>query len=112
MATIGRQAAVANVKWPFKAHWSGFLAWITWLTVHIYFLIGFRNRLAVMSQWIWSYITFNSGVRLIYGSQSLPGWTRGDGEDETPSSSAMDATAPGFHGSGSNPPPARPAAAD
>jgi len=111
MATIGRQAAVANVKWPFKAHWSGFLAWITWLSVHIYFLIGFRNRLAVMSQWIWSYITFNSGVRLIYGSQSLPGWNQ-DGEDETPASFTRDATAPGFHDAAPSQAPQRPAAAD
>ena len=47
MATIGRKAAVANIQWPFKAHWSGFPAWMTWLVVHIFFLIGFRNRLAV-----------------------------------------------------------------
>jgi NADH dehydrogenase len=75
MATIGRLAAVAKVEWPFKAHFSGFLAWISWVTVHIYFLIGFRNRLAVLSQWVWSYFTFSYGVRLIYGSQALPGWT-------------------------------------
>ena len=48
MATIGRMAAVANVEWPFKAHMSGFPAWFTWLTVHIFFLIGFRNRLSVL----------------------------------------------------------------
>src|SRR6201996_2633049 len=41
MATIGRKAAVANIVWPFKAHWSGFMAWLAWLLVHIYFLIGF-----------------------------------------------------------------------
>ena len=45
MATIGRKAAVANIQWPFKGHWSGFPAWMTWLVVHIFFLIGFRNRL-------------------------------------------------------------------
>ncbi len=48
MATIGRMAAVADVKWPFKAHMSGFPAWFTWVTVHIFFLIGFRNRLSVL----------------------------------------------------------------
>ena len=37
MATIGRKAAVANIKWPFKGHWTGFPAWMTWLTVHIFF---------------------------------------------------------------------------
>ena len=74
MATIGRQAAVARIAWPFHAHWSGFMAWLTWLVVHIFFLIGFRNRLAVVSQWAYTYLTFQDGVRLIVGSQDLPGW--------------------------------------
>jgi len=74
MATIGRKAAVANIQWPFKAHWSGFPAWVTWLVVHIFFLIGFRNRLSVFRQWAWTYLTFNDGARLITGSQELPGW--------------------------------------
>ncbi len=74
MATIGRMAAVANVKWPFKAHLSGFPAWFTWLVVHIFFLIGFRNRFAVMAQWVWSYFTFTRSARLITGDQNLPGW--------------------------------------
>ena len=74
MATIGRMAAVAKVGWPFKAHLSGFPAWVTWLTVHIFFLIGFRNRLSVMAAWVWNYITFTRGARLITGDQRLPGW--------------------------------------
>ena len=74
MATIGRLAAVAKVEWPFKAHLSGFPAWITWIVVHIFFLIGFRNRVAVMSQWVWTYFTFTRGARLITGDQRLPGW--------------------------------------
>jgi NADH dehydrogenase len=74
MATIGRKAAVADIKWPFKGHWSGFPAWITWLVVHIFFLIGFRNRLGVFRQWAWTYLTLNDGARLITGSQDLPGW--------------------------------------
>ena len=74
MATIGRMSAVAKVEWPFKAHWSGFPAWITWLTVHIFFLIGFRNRLSVFAAWIWTYFTFTRGARLITGDQRLPGW--------------------------------------
>jgi NADH:ubiquinone reductase (H+-translocating) len=74
MATIGRKAAVAKIVWPFKAHWSGFPAWMTWLVVHIFFLIGFRNRLGVFRQWAWTYITFSNGARLITGSQELPGW--------------------------------------
>ncbi|MGH9562094.1 MAG: NAD(P)/FAD-dependent oxidoreductase [Terracidiphilus sp.] len=74
MATIGRMAAVADVKWPFKAHMSGFAAWITWATVHIFFLIGFRNRLSVLANWMWTYFTFSRGARLITGDQMLPGW--------------------------------------
>jgi NADH dehydrogenase len=74
MATIGRKAAVAKVVWPFKAHWSGFMAWFAWLTVHVFFLIGFRNRLVVISQWAWTYLTLQDGARLITGSQELPGW--------------------------------------
>jgi NADH dehydrogenase len=74
MATIGRSAAVANVKWPFKAHLSGFPAWVTWLTVHIFFLIGFRNRFSVFRSWAYTYAFFKEGSRLIIGDQKLPGW--------------------------------------
>jgi NADH:ubiquinone reductase (H+-translocating) len=93
MATIGRMAAVADVKWPFRAELSGFPAWVTWLVVHIYFLIGFRNRIAVLSQWIWSYFTFSSGVRLIYGSQQLPGWPRQPEAGDQPVAATLDPTA-------------------
>ena len=74
MATIGRLAAIAKVEWPFKAHLSGFPAWITWAVVHIFFLIGFRNRLRVAASWFWTYVTFSRGARLITGDQRLPGW--------------------------------------
>ena len=74
MATIGRARAVANIRWPFRAHWSGFPAWAAWLMVHVFFLIGFRNRINVFRQWAWTYLTFQNGVRLITGSQILPGW--------------------------------------
>ena len=74
MATIGRKAAVAKIVWPFKAHWSGFMAWLAWLMVHVFFLIGFRNRLRVFGQWAWTYLTLHDGARLITGSQELPGW--------------------------------------
>jgi NADH dehydrogenase len=74
MATIGRMDAVAKVEWPFKAHMSGFPAWAAWLVVHIFFLIGFRNRLSVFAAWIWTYFTFTRGARLITGDQRLPGW--------------------------------------
>jgi len=74
MATIGRLAAVAKIEWPFKAHWGGFMAWVTWLVVHIYFLIGFRNRITIFSAWAWTYFTFADGARLITGDQHLAGW--------------------------------------
>jgi NADH dehydrogenase len=74
MATIGRHAAVANVRWPFKAHWGGTIAWLSWVSVHLFFLVGFRNRVSVFLSWAWTYLTFNRGARLITGSPILPGW--------------------------------------
>ena len=71
MATIGRAAAV---MYSGKLQLSGFLAWMAWLFIHILFLIGFRNRLMVMIQWAWSYITYERGARLITGDANLPGW--------------------------------------
>ena len=85
MATIGRKAAVANIKWPFHGHWSGLPAWMSWLLVHIFFLIGFRNRIAVFTQWAWTYLSFRDGARLITGSQDLPGWNENYGTPEDPS---------------------------
>jgi NADH dehydrogenase len=72
LATIGRAAAVAQIG---KLELSGYLAWLAWLFIHILFLIGFRNRLLVMIQWAWSYLTYERGARLITGSDELPGWT-------------------------------------
>jgi NADH dehydrogenase len=62
MATIGRNKAIADLSF---LHLSGFPAWLVWLFVHIIFLVGFRNRLVVLMQWAWSYVTFNKGARLI-----------------------------------------------
>ena len=62
MATIGRNKAVADLKF---VHLSGIPAWLAWLFVHIIFLVGFRNRLAVLFQWAWAYFSFNKGARLI-----------------------------------------------
>jgi NADH dehydrogenase len=74
MATIGRKAAVAHILWPFRANLSGFVAWMIWMFVHIFFLIGFRNRFSVFRSWAYTYIRLDEGVRLIVGSQELPGW--------------------------------------
>src|SRR5436190_5820634 len=62
MATIGRNKAVADLNF---IHLSGLPAWVVWLFVHIIFLVGFRNRIAVLIQWAWAYVTFNKGARLI-----------------------------------------------
>jgi NADH dehydrogenase len=62
MATIGRNKAVADLHW---LHLSGLPAWLVWLFVHVIFLVGFRNRVAVLFQWAWAYFTFNKGARLI-----------------------------------------------
>ena len=50
-----------------KLKLSGLLAWLAWLTIHIFFLIGFRNRVLVLFQWAYSYVTFRRGARLITG---------------------------------------------
>jgi len=63
LATIGRAQAVAQFG---LVHVSGLFAWLIWCVVHIFFLIGFRNRFRVMSEWIWYYLTFKPGARLIF----------------------------------------------
>ena len=62
MATIGRNAAVAELR---GLHLKGFIGWLTWLVVHLYYLIGFRNRLTVLLGWAWNYIRFDRPVRII-----------------------------------------------
>jgi NADH dehydrogenase len=62
LATIGRSHAVADLGW---LHFSGYFAWLAWLFVHLFFLIGFRNRFMVILDWAWAYITYNQGARLI-----------------------------------------------
>jgi len=64
LATIGRAAAVADFG---KFRMSGFAAWFAWLAIHIFFLIGFRNRFLVITQWAWAYLTYQRGARLITG---------------------------------------------
>jgi NADH:ubiquinone reductase (H+-translocating) len=78
LATIGRAAAVAQFG---KVHISGFLAWLSWLFVHIFFLIGFRNRIIVLIQWAWAYFTYERGARLITGSTQLPSWNELQSEE-------------------------------
>jgi NADH:ubiquinone reductase (H+-translocating) len=64
LATIGRAAAVADFG---RVRFGGFLAWMAWLVIHLFFLIGFRNRFLVITQWAWAYLTYQRGARLITG---------------------------------------------
>jgi NADH dehydrogenase len=64
LATIGRKRAVAQLG---RLKIKGFIAWLLWSVAHIYFLIGFRNRLIVATNWLWNYLTFQRGTRLITG---------------------------------------------
>jgi NADH dehydrogenase len=73
MATIGRHRAVGDLGW---VRLKGYLAWWGWLLLHIYWLIGFRNRLSVMTQWAFSYMTYQRSTRLITGDDTWPGPTR------------------------------------
>jgi NADH:ubiquinone reductase (H+-translocating) len=73
MATIGRSKAIVDLG---RVRFHGFLAWLAWLVVHIYFLVGFKNRLFVVLSWAWSYLTFRRGARLIVDRD----WRAGAGE--------------------------------
>ena len=66
MATIGRNKAVADIR---GIRLTGFLAWAAWAFIHVFNLIGFRNRLNVSFHWIWSYMTYSRGARLITESR-------------------------------------------
>ena len=68
LATIGRSAAVGDFGW---LRLTGRLAWLVWGVAHIYFLIGFRNRMAVATDWLWSYLTYQRGARLITGHDNV-----------------------------------------
>ena len=74
MATIGRNSAVADLPW-LRLRLKGYLAWWAWLMLHIYWLIGFRNRVSVMTQWAYSYMTYQRSTRLITGEDIWPSRT-------------------------------------
>jgi NADH dehydrogenase len=69
MATIGRSRAVA-AAFGMKLH--GFVAWLIWLFVHLLFLVGFRNKASVVLTWVWSYLTWQRGARVVFGLGSGP----------------------------------------
>ncbi|HEX7051105.1 MAG TPA: NAD(P)/FAD-dependent oxidoreductase [Longimicrobiales bacterium] len=68
LATIGRAAAVAEIG---RLRLSGLIAWLVWVFIHILYLVGFRNRLLVMIQWAWAYVTYQRGIRLITGGRAV-----------------------------------------
>jgi NADH dehydrogenase len=70
MATVGRGSAVADFG---RLQLSGFVAWLMWISIHIFALIGFRNRIAVLGEWAWAYLTLQRRVRLITGGKLRPG---------------------------------------
>ncbi len=69
LATVGRSFAIAELG---RIHLAGTVAWFAWILVHIYYLIGFRNRVLVLIQWAWAYLTFQRGARLITMDDSRP----------------------------------------
>ena len=73
VAVIGRLSGVTNIGWlgPF-GRTGGFIAWLLWLGIHLVYLIGFANRLVVLTRWAWSFLTFGRGSRLITGQPLLP----------------------------------------
>lgn len=87
MATIGRGAAVAQVG---RLKISGFIAWLMWMFVHVFFLVGFRNRVLVTLQWAWSYFSYDRGSRLITGRAEGP-LVRGLTEKRLPSTEEAEA---------------------
>jgi len=68
LATIGRMAAVVDLG---RLKFSGLLAWWFWLAAHIFFLIGFRNRIVVMLDWAWSYWSYQRNARIIVGGTTV-----------------------------------------
>jgi NADH:ubiquinone reductase (H+-translocating) len=65
LCTIGRGRAVANVKWPLQFRSSGLFAWCIWITIHILFIVGLRNRIGVFMEWLWIFMTNRRGALLI-----------------------------------------------
>ncbi len=73
VAVIGRLAGVADLRWLGRlGRLSGFVAWVMWLTIHIFYLVGFQNRILVVVRWAWSFFTHGRGTRLITGNPLLP----------------------------------------
>src|SRR6185437_10801129 len=81
LAMIGRSAAVADIK---GFHLTGILAWLLWSAVHLFLLIGFRNRAVVYVNWVWAWLTYGRGARLITGATLGTSFQKAPAERETP----------------------------
>ena len=69
MATIGRRSAVAEL--PFGIRFEGTLGWLAWLFLHLLYVVGFRNRLSVLTSWAWNYVTWDRANRVIVGPDEV-----------------------------------------
>jgi NADH:ubiquinone reductase (H+-translocating) len=70
MATIGRRAGIAQL--PGGIQLTGFIGWLTWLVVHVYYLVGFRNRIVAIAAWAWDYVRFDRPIRIILRAAADP----------------------------------------
>jgi NADH dehydrogenase len=92
LATVGRAFAVADLG---RVRLSGFIAWLSWMSVHLFFLIGFRNRLLVMIQWAWAYCTRQRGGRLILADEQPVCWTPSEALEQAATNGCRTHTAAG-----------------
>lgn len=81
LATIGRNKAVADLP---RFHTSGFLAWILWMTVHLYSILAARNRLEILFNWMWSYLTYDRAIRLIFPASAPSSEQKGNKKENKP----------------------------
>jgi NADH dehydrogenase len=89
LATIGRHSAVADLG---RIRLTGWVAWVLWGIVHIFFLIGFRNRMAVFLNWIWAWLTYGRGARLITGDTTPLAWAAHQASPDTPAEGGNEGT--------------------
>jgi NADH dehydrogenase len=81
MATIGRSAGVAAV---WRLELTGFIGWVTWIVVHVYYLVGFRNRILALASWAWNYLRFDRPIRIILETDRDPELQRSDRASQVP----------------------------
>ena len=80
MATVGRNRAVVDLK---HVCFGGFWAWMTWMFIHLISILGARNRLTVLINWIWSYFTYGSSLRMLFEASKMPDHTLKNSTDNS-----------------------------